>query len=560
MSEDIHSLSEGQIGEVIQLFNPYMDDYLYIMDLKNDYYRISKHAVDRFMLPSDSFYDAVNMHQVFVYEKDRQLLNEEFKQMLDGTKKYHNLHYRWIDRKGLPIWINCRGGIIDDKDGNPRYLIGCINETGKKQRADNTSGLLGELELSAYIMACADKMSSGFLMRIGIDDFSAINGTSGIIYGNYILKNVAACINECLSDNQRLFHIVADEYMIVDLGSHTSEDAVLLYKNIRKKISAFIDSENYKAVFTISAGILDVAISADNYEELFKLTDFTLKQAKNRDKNTVYVFCQEDYDKFLRKSEITMALYHAVDNNFEGFEVHYQPIVDSKTYRLIAAEALMRFSIASDDGVKRISPFEFVPILEETGLILPVGRWILGEAVAMCSEMRKEMPGFRVNVNISYIQVIKSNILHDILDALKRFNLAPEGIGIELTESGYLDSNPHFLRLRNGLKENGIPFIIDDFGTGYSNLHCLSDLSPTYIKIDRDFTNKAMCNTYDHELMVKIIEMAHCLNLPICVEGVEKPEVLDDVRKIHADYIQGYLFGQPYCKTDFFDRFVQSEL
>lgn len=560
MGDDIHSLSEAQIGEVIQLFNPYMDDYLYIMDLQNDYYRISKHAVDRFMLPSDSFYDAVNMHQVFVYEKDRPLLDEEFEQMLNGTKKSHNLHYRWLDRNGLPIWINCRGGIIDDKDGKPRYLIGCINETGKKQRADNTSGLLGELELSAYIMACAGNVSSGFLMRIGIDDFSAINANSGMGYGDYILKNVAACINECLSGNQRLFHIVADEYMIVDMDGHTSEAAVLLYKNIRKKISAFIDSENYKAVFTISAGILDIAVSADNYEELLKLTDFTLKQAKNRDKNTFYVFSQEEYDKFLRKSEIKMALYHAVDNNFEGFEVHYQPIVDSKTYRLIAAEALMRFSIPSDEGVKRISPFEFVPILEETGLILPVGRWILGEAVAMCSEMQKAIPGFRVNVNISYIQVIKSNILHDILDALQRFSLAPEGIGIELTESGYLDSNPHFLTLRNGLKENEIPFIIDDFGTGYSNLHCLSDLSPTYIKIDRDFTNKAMRNTYDHELMVKIIEMAHCLNLPICVEGVEKPEVLDDVRRIQADYIQGYLFGQPYCKKDFVDRFVQSEL
>ncbi|MCI5640271.1 MAG: EAL domain-containing protein, partial [Lachnospiraceae bacterium] len=169
---------------------------------------------------------------------------------------------------------------------------------------------------------------------------------------------------------------------------------------------------------------------------------------------------------------------------------------------------------------------------------------------------QKTIPGFRINVNISYIQVIKSSILNDILATINKYALPPECIGIEVTESGYLDSNAHFLQLWNGLKEHGITLIIDDFGTGYSNLHCLSDLNPTYIKLDRNFTNKAMQNLFDHELMIKIIEMAHSLHLQICVEGVERPEDLDDIRQIHADYIQGYLFGKPYCKADFYEKFV----
>lgn len=551
-------LSKKQIGEVIQLFNPHMDDYLYIMDLQKDDYIISKHAVDRFLLPSEHFHDAMKVHLQFVYEEDRAHLSEDLNLIKSGQKNSHNLHYRWLDRSGTPVWINCRGRVLDDENGTPRYLIGCINETGNKQRADNISGLLGESELSAYLTSLDNSITTGYLMRIGIDDFSSINSTYGTAYGDYVLKHVADCIYQCLTSSQRLFHLVGDEYMVVDLTEHTAEDAMALYRNIQKKISAFIDAEKYKSVFTISAGVIEADKLNGAYEDFLRLSEFTLKCAKDTGKNQCSIFREEDYQRFLRKRRITMALHHAVDNGFKGFEAYYQPIVDCETYRLLGAESLMRFSIASEDGQEpeRISPVEFIPILEETGLILPAGRWILNEAVAMCSEMQKTIPGFRINVNISYIQVIKSSILNDILATINKYALPPECIGIEVTESGYLDSNAHFLQLWNGLKEHGITLIIDDFGTGYSNLHCLSDLNPTYIKLDRDFTNKAMQNLFDHELMIKIIEMAHSLHLQICVEGVERPEDLDDIRQIHADYIQGYLFGKPYCKADFYEKFV----
>lgn len=558
MGDSIQGLSKEQIEEVIQIFNPCMDDYLYIFDLKRDYYRISKHAVDRFMLPCDYFYHAVRTFSLFVYNEDQPLIDNDFELILAGKKKFHNLHYRWLDKNSLPVWINCRGQVLDDDDGNPRYLIGCINETGKKQRADNISGLLGESGLASYLTPYGNKIPSGFLMRIGIDDFSAINGDFGMTYGDYILKNVADCIHECLTENQQLFRIVADEFMIVDITGTLTDNAVDIYKNIKRKISAFIDSEKYKSVFTISAGILDTSRSTGDYDDCLKLTEFALKQAKAGGKNNFYIFNQEDYSGFLRKRRITMELHHAVDNNFEGFEAYYQPIVDSSTYCLLGAEALMRFSIPASDGngYERISPVEFIPLLEETGLIIPAGRWMLNEAVSMCSEMQKSIPGFRINVNISYIQVIKSSVLKDILATREKYNLAPECIGIEVTESGYLESNPHFLKLWNGLKSSGIKLILDDFGTGYSNLHCLGDLNPTYIKVDKNFTQKAMKNAYDHELMVKIIEMAHSLGLMICVEGIEKTDELDDIRKIHADYIQGYLFGRPYCKAEFYEKFV----
>lgn len=545
-------LTKEQMEQIIQLFSAYMDDYLYIMDLKSNYYRISKGAVERFMVPAEAFENARTVHAAFVYEEDREMLDKDLGQILEGKKKSHNLHYRWIGKDGSPIWINCRGGVIDDENGNPAYLIGCINETGEKQRADNVSGLLGEKEFSTYVKACGEQFTKGFLMHIGIDDFSSINSISSVSYSDHVIKKVADCIKECLMPKQHLFHISGDEYVILDQEDHTCKEAILQYKSIRKKVSELIDAEKYKVVFTVSAGIVGDGNLRGGYEEILKFSDFALKQAQDQSKNSYYVFNKDDYEQFLKKKKLSVDLQYAVNNNYEGFEVYYQPIVDAETAKLIGAEALMRFSVPTQEGIDRISPMEFIPLLEETGLILPAGRWILGEAASVCSVMQKHIPGFRMNVNISYVQVMKSDVLKDILGVIRKYDLPPECMGIELTENGYLESDPHFRKLREGLKKNRVPFIIDDFGTGYSNFYCISELNPTYIKIDRAFTNKAMESKYDHELMVKIIEMAHNLNIRICIEGVEEAEVHKEVKKIHADYIQGYLFGKPCSKEEFF--------
>lgn len=552
----IQNMTREDMEAVIQMFNPYMEDYLYIMDLQEDMYSISSHALTRFMLPASTFDQAKERHMSFVYEEDREGLTEDLNKLISGEKSEHNLHYRWLDREGHPVWINCRGGVLCDETGKPKYLIGCINETGQKQRADNVSGLLSALEFSNYIKENKEDLKHGYLMRIGIDDFSNINSTIGVSYGDYVLKNVASCIKECLSSKQHLFHLVSDEYMVVDLANKTPANVVSLYKKIRDKISAFIDEENYKAVFTISAGVVDIEYLSGGYDQMMKLTDFTLKQAKDQSKNCIYVYNEEDYKALQRRKKTIAKLQCSIDNNFSGFEAYYQPIVDTETSKLIGAEALMRFSMQTEEGVKRVSPLEFIPLLEETGLIIPAGKWMLNEAISMCSEMQKYIPGFKININLSFVQVLKSNVLHDILVALDKYQLSPECVGIELTESGYLDSNPHFMKLRDGLRDKGILFIIDDFGTGYSNLHCISDLSPSYIKIDRSFTNKAMSNSYDHELMVKIIEMAHDLDIQICIEGVEEMNVRDEVSRIHADFIQGYLFGMPCAKDEFYQKFV----
>ena len=543
---------------LLEIITECMDDYLYIFDLQNNTFEISQSAVKRFNISSNVLTDATNEVMKVVYEEDRRMLTKHLADVCAGKEKVHNLHYRWIDKEGMPVWINCRGIVIEDTEGNAEYLIGCLNETGNKRRADNVTGLLGGPEFLDYLKSQREPISKGFFMHIGIDDFGVINGSQGADYGNYILKSVADCMKECLSDKQRIYHLVADQYVIVDLEASLQEEAAKLKSKITDRLHDFIVSEHYEAVFSISVGVIDAATFCEGVEECRKKFEFVLKQAKSMGKNGFYIFAQDDYEAFFRKGRIVAALRNAIVNNYNGFEVNYQPIVDCQSEQIIGAEALMRFSMMSDEGREVISPVEFIPLLEESGLMIPAGRYILNEAAEMCSEMQQYIQDFRMNINVSYVQILQGNVERDIMDAIQKYALKPECICVEMTESGYMDMTPSFCKFRKTLDKNRISFVIDDFGTGYSNLHCIRDMNPSYVKMDRDFTAKAMNSARDYELYKNIIPMVHGINVRICAEGIEEKEWCLKMKELKVDYLQGYFFCRPCGKERFLQQYAKS--
>jgi diguanylate cyclase (GGDEF)-like protein len=557
MNKDVYGILGDLTAEVLlEIIAECMDDYLYVLDLQNNKMEISQSALDRFMISETYMRNAKQEIMSAVYEEDRAMFEKHMQAVMDGKEKVHDIHYRWLDKNGLPVWVNCRGVVIDDEDGKPGYLVGCLNETGNQRRADNVTGLLGGMEFCDYLRSQKKPVTTGFLMHIGIDDFAAVNGTHGSNYGDYVLKSVADCMKECLSGNQRLFHLIADQYVIVDLDSTSMDDAIQLKKKIGEKIDEFIISEKYEVVFSVSAGVIDASTVAEGYEECRKKFEFSLKKAKQMGKNNIYFYRQEDYEKFQRNGRIISALRSSIANGCEGFEVYYQPIVDCVSGRVIGAEALMRYTMVTEEGKEWLSPVEFIPLLEKTGLIIPAGRFVLNEAAKMCREIQQYIPEFRVNVNISCYQIEHGKIADKILTAVRDNGLTPDRICIEMTESGFMDMTPAFCKFRKVLEENGIQFVIDDFGTGYSNLHCISDMNPGYVKMDKDFTAKAMSCERDYELFKKIIEMVHSIGIRICVEGIEEEDWHLKMKELQADYLQGYFFGKPCEKKKFMEEFV----
>lgn len=550
-----HEPTVSQLYNVINLLYSCMDDYLYVYDFKKDSYYISPKAEERFAMPSNPFYQVEKRLASIVHPEDFPLLQADLADILHGNKDVHNLHYRWLSKTGEPLWINCRGRVVRAADGSSSYMVGCINETGAKQRADNVSGLLGESSLHTYIQSLSTQCPTGFLLRLGIDNFKDINENLGLEYGDQILRKTADCISACIEPGQQLFRIVADEFIVLDILGGTTADAEALYKNIRKKIDQFIMENHYEVVYTISAGILGSSLPDSTYVTLMKLSEFSLNEAKRHGKNRSYVFQEKDYSEYIHRKKLIRAMRHAVHNDCSGFEVYFQPIVTASTEKLRGAEALLRFS-SIETGP--LSPAEFIPLLEETGLIIPVGKWVLAQAIDACKKWRHAIPDFTIHVNLSYVQIMKSHILSEIIAGIDNALLSPTSISVELTESGYLESNPHFTKLWIRLKEYGVPLALDDFGTGYSNLHCLYDLSPDVIKIDRSFTVKALKNNYEYNMLMHIIDMAHSIYLKVCIEGIETPDELDKINQMKPDYIQGYYFGRPCSPEEFTANYIRS--
>lgn len=559
MIDDMFKVLGEHAAEILfEIITESMDDYLYIFDLQDNTLEISQSASDRFMISQCIINNALTAVMKVVYEDDRRMLEKHLADVREGKEKVHNLHYRWLDKNGMPVWINSRGIVIDDNEGHARYLVGSMNETGNKRRADNVTGLLGGPEFIAYLRSQAENLSKGFLIHIGIDDFGSINSTRGAAYGDYILRSLAGCMNDCLSGRQRIYHLVADQYVIVDLEAASKEDTLKLKKRITDKLYEFIVAENYEAVFSVSMGVIAAATFYEGVEECGRKFEFALKQAKSMGKNGFYFFDENDYEAFQRKGRIIAALRNSIVNGCKGFEVYYQPIVDCRSEKIIGAEALMRFSMMAEDEQVSISPVEFIPLLEETGLIIPAGRYVLNEAAEMCSEMQQYIPGFRMNVNVSYVQIIQGKVEHDILTAIQNNSLKPESICIEMTESGFMDMTPSFCMFRKTLYDKNINFVIDDFGTGYSNFHCIRDMNPSYVKMDKDFTAKAMNDARDNELYRNIIPLVHSIDVRICAEGIEERDWYLKMKEMQVDYLQGYYFGRPCRKEQFIQQYAEA--
>ncbi len=538
----------------IELLRPCMDDYLYVYDIQKDMYCISKGALDRFPIPATEFGDVQKTMEAFVYPEDMPALRADLREVIQGHKDNHDIHYRWLDHKGNPIWINCRGIAIRDEGGALQYLVGCVNEIGVQQKADNVSGLLGESSLEQELKDVQEQ--KGFVLRLGIDKFKEINEEKGIEYGNMILRKTAECIGRAILPDQKLFRMVADEFAVLDTTDRGIGEAKLLYEQIRNKINKFIEETGYEVFYTMSAGILDFdSMETKSFTNIMKLSEFALNKAKDAGRNQYYIFQWEDYEKFQKRKELAQIIRRAIVNDFEGFEVFFQPIVDVQDGRLVSAEALLRFR--GPEG-NMISPMEVIPILEESGLIIPVGRWVLHKSMEACSRIQKTIPGFRVSVNLSYIQVMKSDIVKDIAMGVREYGLQPGSITMELTESGSFEMNSAtFERFCNGLKHNGILLALDDFGTGYSNFSYLYELSPDTIKVDRSLTLKALKNDHEYRLLQHMIDMSHSVDIKFCVEGIETKEELEKISRIRPDLIQGYYFGKPCPCQEFIEQFVE---
>ncbi|MBO5474418.1 MAG: GGDEF domain-containing protein [Lachnospiraceae bacterium] len=551
----VQGMSLEQISSVIEVIQRASDSYLFIMDLNEDIYRISEKATKRFPFDDTVIENCTEVLKKVVYPSDYPMVEEDIGKCASGEQESHALEYRWFDRKGKVVWINCRGTVVTGPEGH-RLLIGRVSEIGKKAKADNVTGLRKEARfcLDAESVLRDNPQSVRYMMRIGIDNFKEINEKEGIEAGDEVLQQLSECILATVDESVDVYRMLADEFMIMDASAVTGEDAGTIYDRIKKKVAETIREEEYSRFYTISAGVLESGFEDKTAAEILRLTEFALNEAKRNGRNQMAVFEQKHYDEYLRRLNMRKAMRRDVNSGFSGFEVFYQPIVSTPNYELVGAEALLRWN---NEAFGNVSPAVFIPILEESGLIIPVGRFVMWEAARTCRKWREVVPDFRIHVNLSYVQVHKSDLLKDLEICMQEVGISPDSLVLELTESGYIETDSRIKELFRDLKNKNIDLALDDFGTGYSNMRYLKEIEAETIKIDRSFVVQALQNEHDYNIISHLIDMAHSLGSSVCMEGIEQQEELTKMMKTHPDMIQGYYFGKPAPAEKFEEQFLK---
>lgn len=552
-TESFNLAGKKEFEYIMEVFRKCTDDYLFLMDLDKDYYNISEHVLEKFALPSSQFSDAAKILESIIYPEDIPALLRDLEELKNGSKTEHNMEYRWVDKNGKLVWISCRGVVAQDmsQGENSRILIGRITEIGSKRKADNVTGLFAErqLQLDYENIRREGIQKRGTLLRIGVDNFKEVNERYGMEVGDSVLKMIAQCM-EKVSGTDRCYKLYGDEFMIL-MREDDVQAARKKYHEIRVLIEEQRKEQGYQNFYTISSGIVDISFEDMSFDRACNYSEFALSVAKKNGKNCSYVYRTEDYEAYMKSLDIQEKLRYAVNHDFQGFEVYYQPIISVETEKVVGAEALLRF-YCKEYGM--LSPGLFIPILEESGLIIPVGEWVYQTAMRQSLEWQKLIPNFRININLSFIQICKSDVVSGIMTSIHELGINPETVLFEFTESGMIAYDDSVQRLLDVLNENQVKIALDDFGTGYSSLAYLKNLRVNLLKLDRSFTAKAVSNDFDYTLIGHIVDMAHSIGLGVCFEGIETEEELVKLKELRPDYIQGFYYGRPVDSQKFYEE------
>lgn len=550
MREELNSLDLNQIEIFFELLSQNTEDYIFFWDINKNNFKISSSIFDEFNLSKDIEYDIINCWIKIIYPEDIQVWKDDIQTVLNGEKDEHNLEYRLVNKYEEIVWISCRGKAYVSDDKKTIIMVGRIKNIGEKNKFDVITGTWNR-EQFEYRMNYIIKekiYASGAMFIMDIDNFKNINEKYGHSYGDKVLRAIATEVLEYLPKDVRLYRLDGDEFAFF-YPMCNKETIENLYEKIQLYTNTQHEIESNKYYCTVTAGVAMYPDDGDNYLDLFKHADIALDIAKMGGKNRMKFFSKELYENKLKAISMQQKLRETIENDFNDLELFFQPQVDAFTKNVIGAEALLRWH---SNTYGEVSPVEFIPILEQSNLIIPVGKWIIKKAVKQCKEWHKVNPDFKISVNVSYIQ-LKEDFFRDfIIECLIEYQLRPEFLILELTENCWIPDisllNDKFV----SLKSIGVHIAIDDFGTGYSSLNYLKELSVNIIKIERSFVKNITYNSYEHTFLEYIIKLAHIINLKVCVEGIESYEEYNIVKSLGVDIIQGFLFGRPVSASEFY--------
>lgn len=410
---------------------------------------------------------------------------------------------------------------------------------------DSLTGLPNRMNLQLYLRDELGRArcgkSSGVMLFIDIDDFKTINDNFGHSAGDNLLITASCHIVEAVGKDAFVARLGGDEFVVVIAGFNNKDDIAKIADEVTQKLCQSYEISNEKMHMSASVGVVSYPADGDIAEELLKKADSAMYAAKKAGRNCWRFYEPVLLEEAYERMRLTNGLRDALENN--EFYLEYQPQCTALDGKIIGFEALVRWR-SREYGI--ISPAKFIPLAEQSGLIVPIGNWIIREACKFTKRLAKiNRADVRVAVNISSRQLMAENFLSDVCNIIKSENVNAGQLEFEITESVFIDSIEESILKLMHLRELNIRLALDDFGTGYSSLTYLKWLPVDVLKIDKSFIDSIAKDPIQLELVGAIVNLGQKMGLNIMVEGVETEEQLQILRDFGCEGIQGYIFSRP---------------
>lgn len=501
---------------------------------------------------------------------DRVATMKQVQAMLDGKSDSFEVEFRMRHKQGHWVHILSRGALIRDKSGKPQRIIGTHVDITEKKQKDQTiwqqanydvlTGLPNRklfLELLQRQVKRADRYhSSIWLFFIDLDGFKSINDTHGHQAGDQLLVQVGQRLQATVRDADIVARLSGDEFVVaLTDSSHNQYNVDRFAEKLNEQLAAEFELDSTQVYISASIGISNYPRDAKNADELLKFSDQSMYLAKRQGKNRYTYFTPELEQAAQQRSQIATDLRTALLE--QQFELNFQPVFNLKTGMVQKAEALLRWNHPLKG---RISPEEFIPVAEESGLICDIGLWIFDTVFATMQRWKKDFNSeLGISINMSPIQLRVADEKYDEwLERIEKIGLWGSQIVIEITESMLIrDENTVNQRLLK-YRDHGIEVAIDDFGTGYSSLSYLKEFDIDYLKIDQSFVRNLEPGNQEESLCEAIIVMAHKLGIWVIAEGIETPQQKAMLQHMQCNYGQGYLFSKPLSTAQFEQTYLTS--
>ena len=498
-----------------------------------------------------------------VHPDDRDAVFDFYNRVLErgrGSRERFEIEYRARKADGEVIWLHDVVHLSIPAQNSARLRGVTVDVTVRKEMESRLVHLASHDALTglpnrnllhdrlgqALISAARHGRAAGALF-LDLDRFKVINDSLGHSAGDRLLKVVAKRLQDGVREGDTVARLGGDEFVVILDDMAQPQDAALVAQKILESFVQPFHVEVPEAggaqefFFTTSIGISLYPSDGEDVDTLLKNADTAMYRAKERGGNS-YQFFTPEMDLRARKR---LSLENALRNALERreFVLHYQPQIDLATQNVIGVEALLRWN-HPEQGL--VAPADFIPLLEETGLIVPVGEWVLREACAQAKSWRKAgLPPLRMAVNLSARQLRHERFADTVAEALADTGMDPDGLELEITESAVMQQVDVSLETLRRIHALGVRLSMDDFGTGYSSLSHLKLLPIDTVKIDRSFVRDIPADENDAAIVQAIIVLARTLRLNVIAEGVETKEQLEFLRVYGCDAMQGYLFSRP---------------